>query len=389
MNITFLSPQFPENYYLFCKALKTLAVNVLGIGDTEWNALSEPQKAALTEYYKVSSMENYEEVFRAVAFFIHKYGRMAAVESLNEYWLDTEARLRLDFNINGLKPAEMPVIKQKWQMKQLFRKAGLNVPQGRQISSLQQARDFVEQWKFPVVVKPNVGVGAQQTYRIETHNALQRIAPFIETGDVVIESFIEGELYSFDGLTNGNGNLVFYTAHRYSTGILDVVKNNSDFYYYSLRRIPPEIEDAGRKMAGAYSLKRHFFHFEMFRTPENRIVALEANMRPPGGLTPDMFNYAGNIDIYWLWANVVVNNYCQANNSRPYHSLYISRKSHLNYQYSHQQILERYGTQLMYHRPVELLFQRILGEYAYIFRSEKEENILELIRFIHAKHTDS
>ena len=37
-------------------------------------------------------------------------------------------------------------------------------------------------------------------------------------------------------------------------------------------------------------------------------VALEVNMRPPGGLTVDMWNYANDIDIFNEYANVVVNN---------------------------------------------------------------------------------
>jgi hypothetical protein len=35
-------------------------------------------------------------------------------------------------------------------------------------------------------------------------------------------------------------------------------------------------------------------------------VALEVNMRPPGGFTTDMFNYACDIDIYRIWAQVMV-----------------------------------------------------------------------------------
>jgi hypothetical protein len=33
MNLIFLSPHFPHHYHQFCKNLKQLGANVLGIGD--------------------------------------------------------------------------------------------------------------------------------------------------------------------------------------------------------------------------------------------------------------------------------------------------------------------------------------------------------------------
>jgi len=41
-------------------------------------------------------------------------------------------------------------------------------------------------------------------------------------------------------------------------------------------------------------------------------------MRPPGGMTTDMFNYANDIDIYREWAHVVVYNRFTAQYTRPY-----------------------------------------------------------------------
>ena len=58
MNFLFVSPHFPTNFYHFCVALKENGVNVLGVGDTAYDNLSNELKGALTEYYKVNSLEN-------------------------------------------------------------------------------------------------------------------------------------------------------------------------------------------------------------------------------------------------------------------------------------------------------------------------------------------
>ncbi len=57
MNFVYISPQFPKTNWEFCDRLKQNGVTVLGIADVEYNELDEKLKNALTEYYKVSSLE--------------------------------------------------------------------------------------------------------------------------------------------------------------------------------------------------------------------------------------------------------------------------------------------------------------------------------------------
>ena len=83
-NFIFISPNFPENYWRFCRHLRNNGFNVLGIGDCEYFNLLPELKQSLTEYYKVSSLENYDEVFRAVAFFTFRYGKIDWLESNHE-----------------------------------------------------------------------------------------------------------------------------------------------------------------------------------------------------------------------------------------------------------------------------------------------------------------
>jgi hypothetical protein len=120
-NFIYVSPNFPANHWNFCDRLKNNGINVLGIGDAPYDELSDELKNALTEYYKVSSLENYDEVYRAVAFFSFKYGKIDYLESNNEYWLERDARLREDFNMKtGFYPKDMEAVKFKSKMKKNF-----------------------------------------------------------------------------------------------------------------------------------------------------------------------------------------------------------------------------------------------------------------------------
>ena len=107
MNVIFLSPHFPPHFFHFCMNLKMAGANVLGIGDEPYDKLSEDVRGALTEYYQVDDMHNYDALVRACGFFTHRYGKIDRLDSLNEYWLSTEARLRDDFNIFGVRGNEI------------------------------------------------------------------------------------------------------------------------------------------------------------------------------------------------------------------------------------------------------------------------------------------
>ena len=73
MNFVFLSPNFPKTYYNFTQCLRNNGVTTLGIGDEPYDQLSQECRDSLVEYYKVNSLENYDEVYRAFAFFAFKY----------------------------------------------------------------------------------------------------------------------------------------------------------------------------------------------------------------------------------------------------------------------------------------------------------------------------
>ena len=155
-NFLFISPNFPENYWMFCRELKKNGLNVLGIGDQPYEELSQGLKDSLDEYYKVSSLENEEEVYRAVAFLIFKHGRIDWLESNNEYWLERDARLRTAFHItSGFQEDDIPRIKYKSKMKAYYAQAGIPTARYHLVDTLEECEKFIKEVGYPVVVKPD------------------------------------------------------------------------------------------------------------------------------------------------------------------------------------------------------------------------------------------
>ena len=102
MNVVYLSPHFPLHYHQFCRQLKQAGANVLGVGDAPEHTLRPEVRESLTEYYHMPDMHDYDALVRACGYYTHRYGKIDRFESLNEYWLGTEARIRDDHRDQAL-----------------------------------------------------------------------------------------------------------------------------------------------------------------------------------------------------------------------------------------------------------------------------------------------
>lgn len=387
LNFIMISPHFPTNFETFAHRLHQSGFNTLGIADTPYHELNEGLRAHLTEYYKVDDMQDYDQVYRAVAYFAHKYGRIDRIESHNEYWLELDARLRTDFNVFGYKTEDMLAVKTKAQMKEVFRQAKLKVARGRVFSSDQDARALAAELGFPVVVKPNSGVGASDTYKLKSPAELEDFFTYQTPGvEYIMEEFIDGDIVTFDGLTDHEGNIVFYSSLEYSEAVLDMVSNDDDMFYYVPREISEELVKLGKTCVKAFNVRERFFHFEFFRVKETKeLMALEVNCRPPGGLTIDMWNYANDFDVFLEYARIVKDNRFEAEISHPYNVVYISRKANKNYAHNFDQISHYFGDSLISIDSVPGVFAKIMGEVGILARTETMEQMRDLIAFAHKK----
>ncbi|MCA9936760.1 MAG: ATP-grasp domain-containing protein, partial [Anaerolineales bacterium] len=249
------------------------------------------------------------------------------------------------------------------------------------MQSAAEARAFAAEMGYPIIAKPDIGVGANETYKLHSAHELEAFLARQPQG-YLLEPFIDGTIQSFDGLTDQDGRIVFHTVHQYGDGVLEIISQQLDAFYYSLRDIPPDLAEMGQRAVQAFGVRERFFHFEFFRQRDGSLIALEANLRPPGGFTTDMFNFANNMDVYREYANVVVDNRFEAGVERPYHCAYIARRQGKPYVHSHEDILAAFGERIAAHQPVTGIISVGMGNYGYLARSPFEEEIWEMADFI-------
>ncbi len=374
MNFVYISPNFPDNHWFFCRHLRNNGVNVLGIGDCPYDNLAWELRGSLNEYYKVSSLENYDEVYRAVAFFIHKYGRIDYIESNNEYWLEKDAALREDFHVTtGFLPADMALVKYKSRMKERYALAGIPVALFHLVDDRAGCLAFISKVGYPVIVKPDNGVGAVGTYRIENEKDLDSFLAQKDDTQYIMEEYIDGTVVSYDAIVNGSGKPILEAGNMTLGSIMDMVNEQRSCCVMIRDRLPDELREMGRAALRVFNVRKRMVHFEFFCLNRDQRIGkkgeyagLEVNMRPCGGILPTLINYAYGTDVYKIWADMIVFDHSTKPVEDHQFCVLAGRRNARSYVMTLEEVRRVYADCIVEEGPVDPALATDLGDYEFL-----------------------
>lgn len=390
-NFIFISPNFPLTYWRFCRELKNNGLRVLGIGDCPYDELTGEQKDSMHEYYKVSSLEHYDEVFRAVAFFTFKYGKIDWLESNNEYWLERDAKLRTEFHItSGFQEEDMARTRYKSGMKAYYAQAGIPTARYHLVDKLDDAKAFANTVGYPVVVKPDNGLGASHTYRLRNDGEVDY---FFATKDpsvpYIMEEFVNGEVHTYDAIINSQGEPIFESGNVTCQSLMDVVNNGDNCLFYIEKELPEQMRELGRRTVKAFDVRSRFVHFEYFVLLEDQqglgkkgdIFGLEVNMRPPGGYCPELANFANSVDVYKIWADMIAYDSTLVNLRGPhYYCGFCGRRDGKPFRMTHEDIMAEYGSKMKLAGRTPDALSGAMANQMYVANYDSKEEMMEAFR---------
>ena len=383
-NFVFISPNFPDSYWKFCCELKNNGLRVLGIGDCPYEQLSQELKDSLHEYYKVSNLENYDEVFRAVAFLTYKHGKIDYLESNNEYWLERDAKLRTEFHITtGFTESDIAKVKYKSEMKAYYAKAGIPTARCHLVHDFDAAAAFADRVGYPVVVKPDNGVGASHTYRLRNRQEMEYFFATKDNVQYIMEELVVGYVRTYDAIIDGEGKPVFETGNVTPSNLMDVVNTGDNSIYYIVKELPEQVRDAGRRTVEAFGVKGRFVHLEYFVLTQDQaglgkagdLIGLEVNMRPAGGYTPDMYNYAFETDVYKIWADMIAYGKSTKQLGAQQFCAFVGRRDGKSFVMDHDAIMAKYGSTMKMHRRLPPALASAMGDQIYIVTLQTQEEV--------------
>ncbi len=392
MNFVFISPHFPDSYWRFCKGLKDDGVTVCGIADVPYENLPQNLKDSLSDYYCVHDLKNYDEKYRAIGYFISKHGKIDFIESNNEFWMQDDARLRTDFNVTtGPNLDQVKYFRHKSLMKEKYALAGVKTAKWKLVHSVEDSKPFIDEVHYPVIVKPDDGVGSSHTYKIKNDDELVKFFKMKEPNrQYIMEQFIDGELISFDGVCNSKGDVVYPTHHVFPLPIMDIVIEYTDSYYYTSKDIPADLRDAGQRVLHAFGAKSRFYHLEFFRLTKDQeglgkkgdLFGLEVNMRVPGGYTPDMINFAYSIDIYKIWADVMA---YDENREKidfpPMYCAYSGRRFNGDYVHNWDDVLSKYKDEICFAKNNPPVLADGMGDYFFMAKFNTLQEVNDFFKY--------
>jgi hypothetical protein len=284
----------------------------------------------------------------------------------------------------------MEAMNHKSKMKAAYRRAGIPTARWKLPKTLREAELFASKVGYPVIVKPDQGVGASSTYKIHDQaelesfwNSRDESVPFIE------EELVPGHVETFDGITDSRKNVLFCASQVLPGSLMDAVNLGEDVVSYC-QAPDDDLREAGTRMLAQYDTRNKFFHFEFFRLDEDKkglgkkgdIIGLEVNMRAPGGYIPDKMNFAYDTDVYTIWADSLIHDRCFMNSQFRHYITHVGRKNAISYAHSNEEIRQRFGSSILQEQEPAAILADEMGDHTFLLRADTLEQRQEQVRFI-------
>jgi len=222
------------------------------------------------------------------------------------------ARLKLPFHAD---PETIRRCQEKDAMRAGYERGGVPVPPYARCESLEDARRFVAEHGFPVVIKPSRGWGQRGVARVDDESELTvafegAIAQSKSAGlaMAVIEAFLEGGEYSVNGWIE-EGRLVSYCVTERLTvpGKRPLGVMVAELYPSGLSRDDEQkVIEAARLGAAALGHTRGPCYSQVMLGPRGAYL-LETAARMGGGFDADVTRLASGVDLYERVLGVALN----------------------------------------------------------------------------------
>ena len=171
--------------------------------------------------------------------------------------------------------------------------------------------------------------------------------------------------------------------------LMDVMNNADDSVFYIVKDLPEKMRELGRRTIKAFDVRSRYVHLEYFVLRRDQeglgkagdILGLEVNMRPPGGISPDMANFAYGVDMYKIWADMIAFDKTDMPMTNPHHFCgFCGRRDSKNYVMDHSAIMERFGDKIVMAERVQPALAGIMGDQTYVGIYETEEEMFDIFR---------
>ena len=311
MHVVLVEPCFPKNQREFLRGLIATGATVSAISERPADSLPDELRHPLFGFEQVRSVVDEGGLADAVR-------RLAArrkvdrLEATVEAHVMAAAHVREALQIHGTTSRTAWLCRDKPSMKDEVRKAGIGCAASARVEKRDDARTFVKEHGYPVILKPVDGAGASGATRCDDDAGLERAMGELRVDAgraVAIEEFLTGHEGFYDTITI-HGQVVVDFATHYYPNVLEAMRtrwispqivttNRIDHETYR------ELREMGQKAITTLGIWTSATHMEWF-FGDKGLKFSEIGCRPPGVGMWDVYAAANEFDIFRAWAEAVV-----------------------------------------------------------------------------------
>ena len=104
-------------------------------------------------------------------------------------------------------------------------------------------------------------------------------------------------------------------------------------------------------------------------------MALEVNMRPCGGFTPDMINFAHSTNVYKIWADMIAFDHSTMPVGEHAYCAFAGLRDGKNFAMSHDDIMWKYGSQMKMVERIPDVLSGAMGNQMYVATFPTKEDM--------------
>ncbi len=217
----------------------------------------------------------------------------------DEFDLIRAARLRQQFGIEGQTLESAMAFRDKALMKD-YLKDKIDLPFYKSLLSISDLYSFIENHGFPVIVKPRRESASKGIHVIENLEELYNFSKYFWSENLMVETFIKGNMYHVDVLIDNDETIVF-SASKYTGGCLTVLNGVQSLISCQIESQDPmfnRLEEYFYKVLRALpSPRTSVYHLEVFHTEEDKLIFCEIASRIGGGYIIDCISAQFSFDL--------------------------------------------------------------------------------------------
>ena len=115
------------------------------------------------------------------------------------------------------------------------------------------------------------------------------------------------------------------------------------------------------------------------------LVGLEVNMRAPGAYMPDIINYTYDVDVYSIWADMLIHDKSFVDIDRKYSVGYVSRRDGVKYKNSIDYVKNKYNDKILVDVNVPKVLSEAMGDRVLLARSKDENDLFNIMNLVTEK----